>query len=154
MCWLAGFWILFSVRFLQLTLIWETDIVIFGTQNLAFGMPGDSTLAPWKTMGRSRDTWEHKKADVGVQAWIFIDFGRIAESLVPPSCVGKGSSCLLVGGDRSPASIRTPLATGLANVSYEALHFHARCGATTFQGCRSASIRTPSRDDEALLGGL
>jgi hypothetical protein len=71
--------IIFS-SFLQLTLIWETDIVFFGAQNLAFGMPGASTLAPWKTMGRSRDTWEHKKGDVGVQAWIFIDFGQISES--------------------------------------------------------------------------
>ena len=59
-------------------MILETDMVTFGAQNLSFGMPGASTLAPWGTMGRSRGTWEHKKGDLGVQAWIFIDFEWIS----------------------------------------------------------------------------
>ena len=50
-------------------------MVIFGPPNLSFGRPGASTFAPWATMGRSRGPWEHKKGDLGVQAWIFIDFG-------------------------------------------------------------------------------
>ena len=53
-------------------------MVTFGTQNLSFGMPGASTLALWGTMGRSRGTWEQKKGDLGVQAWIFIDFEWIS----------------------------------------------------------------------------
>ena len=64
--------------FVQIGVILETDTVTFGTQNLSFGRRGASTLAPWGTMGRSRDTWEHKKGDLGVQAWIFIDFGTIS----------------------------------------------------------------------------
>ena len=80
-CWLAGLgvwflvivisllncvlarWFLdvsFQVTFLQIAMILETDTVTFG--------------APLGTMGRSRGTWEHKKGDLGVQAWIFIDF--------------------------------------------------------------------------------
>ena len=31
--------------------------------------------APWGTIERSRDTLEHKKGDVGIQAWISADFG-------------------------------------------------------------------------------
>ena len=68
----------FQIIFFQITLILETDIGTFGAQNQSFGMPGASTLAPWGTMGRSRGTWEHKKGDLGVQAWIFIDFGLIS----------------------------------------------------------------------------
>ena len=68
----------FQIIFFQITLIWETDIVIFGIQNQSFGMPGASTLAPWGTMGRSRGTWGLKKEDLGVQAWIFNDFGLIS----------------------------------------------------------------------------
>ena len=31
-------------------------------------------LSPdWETMGQSRGTWEHKKRDLGFQAWISID---------------------------------------------------------------------------------
>ena len=40
-----------------------------------------STLAPWWTRGRSRGTWEQKKGDLGIQAWIFIDFGWISGPL-------------------------------------------------------------------------
>ena len=29
-------------------------------------------------MGRSRATWEHKKGDLGIQAWIFMGFGRVS----------------------------------------------------------------------------
>ena len=39
-----------------------------------------STLAPWGTTGRSRGTWEQKKGDLGIQAWILIDFGWISGS--------------------------------------------------------------------------
>ena len=31
---------------------------------------GCSSLAPWGTMGRSRGTWEQKKGDLGIQAWM------------------------------------------------------------------------------------
>ena len=68
----------FQIIFFQITLILETDIVTFGVQNQSFGMPGASTLAPWGTMGRSRGTWGLKKGDLGVQAWIFIDFELIS----------------------------------------------------------------------------
>ena len=37
-----------------------------------------STLAPWGTMGRSRDSWEDTKGHLGVQTWIFIDFWWIS----------------------------------------------------------------------------
>ena len=70
----------FKIIFFQITLILVTDIVIFGAQNQSFGMPGASTLAPWGTMGRSRGTWGLKKGDLGVQAWIFIDFELISGS--------------------------------------------------------------------------
>jgi len=40
-----------------------------------------STLAPWGTRGRSRGTWEQKKGYLGIQAWIFIDFGWISGPL-------------------------------------------------------------------------
>ena len=59
-------------------IVLETDTVIFGPQNLSFGRPGACTLAPWGTMARSRGAWEHKNKDLGVQAWIFIDFGWIS----------------------------------------------------------------------------
>ena len=42
---------------------------------MSFGMPVASTLAPWGTIVRSRGTWEHEKGNLGVQAWIFVDFG-------------------------------------------------------------------------------
>ena len=66
----SGCW--FPDHFFEITLILETDIVIFGAQNQSFGMPGASTLASWGAMGRSRGTWGLKKGDLGVQAWIFI----------------------------------------------------------------------------------
>ena len=64
----SGCW--FPDHIFQITLILETDIVIFGAQNQSFGMPAASTLAPCGTMGRSRGTWGLKKGDVGVQAWM------------------------------------------------------------------------------------
>ena len=63
--------------YLHIIVILERDTVSFGAQDLSFGRPGASTLAPWGTMGRSRGTWEHKKGHFGVHAWIFIDFGWI-----------------------------------------------------------------------------
>ena len=69
----------FHIILLRIIVIMERDTVIFGAQNLSFGRPGASTFAPWGNMGRSRGTWEHKKGDLGVQAWIWIsiDFGLI-----------------------------------------------------------------------------
>ena len=58
---------------LQLTVISGADVVSFGAQNVSCGMPVAPTLAPWGTIERSRDTWEHKKGDLGVQAWISVD---------------------------------------------------------------------------------
>ena len=72
----SGCW--FPDHIFQITLILETDIVTFGAQNQSFGMLCASTLAPWGTMGRSRGTWGLKKGDLGVQAWIFIDFCLIS----------------------------------------------------------------------------
>ena len=37
-------------------------------------MPVACTLVPWRTIGRSRGTWEHKKRDPGIQARVLIDF--------------------------------------------------------------------------------
>ena len=56
----------FQFTFLHIKDILETVTVTFGTQNLLFGRPGASTLAPWESMGRSMDTQEHKKGDLGV----------------------------------------------------------------------------------------
>ena len=83
--------------FLQITVILETETVSFGAQNLSFGRPGASTLAPWGTMGRSRDTWEHKKGDIGVQAWIFIDFGSSGSFLGILDKIRCLCSCLFPG---------------------------------------------------------
>ena len=68
----------FQFVFLQINVILETDTIIFGTQNLPFGRPGASTLAPWGIMERSRGTWGLKKGNLGAQAWLFIDFGLIS----------------------------------------------------------------------------
>ena len=53
----------------------SSDVVSFGAQNIPFGMPVASTLAPWGTIERSRGTSKHKKGDLEVQAWISVDFG-------------------------------------------------------------------------------
>ena len=67
----------FHITFLRIIVIMERDTVIFGAQNLSFGRPGASTLAPWGTMGRSRGTWEYTTGHLGVQAWNLIDLGLI-----------------------------------------------------------------------------
>ena len=59
--------------FFQFTVIWGADLVSFGAQNVSFGMPFASTLAPCGIIERSRGTWEHKKGDFAVQAWITVD---------------------------------------------------------------------------------
>ena len=46
------------------------------------GMPGASTLAPRRTLERSRSTWEHEKEYLWAQAWIFIDSGRILDRIL------------------------------------------------------------------------
>ena len=61
-------------RVLQSTVIFGTDVVSFGTRNVSFGRLVEFNLAPLGTIERSR-TWEHKKGDLGVQAWISIDLG-------------------------------------------------------------------------------
>ena len=65
-------------RILQVTVISGASGVRFGAQNVVFGMLGSTTLAPWGTIERSRGTEEHKKGDVGIQAWISIEFGWIS----------------------------------------------------------------------------
>ena len=60
---------------LQLTVILSADVVSFGAQNVSSGMLVASTLAPWGTIERSRGTWEHKKGDLGIKAWISVDSG-------------------------------------------------------------------------------
>ena len=52
-------------RVLQLTVIWGADIVSLVPQNVSFGMPVASTLAPWGIIERCRGTWEHKNRDWG-----------------------------------------------------------------------------------------
>ena len=56
------------------------DSGIFGTQNLSFGRPGASILAPWihfGTLGHHGGPWEQQEGHVGVWNRIFIDFGTI-----------------------------------------------------------------------------
>ena len=62
-------------RVLQFTLLFSADVVSFGTWNVSFGMLVASTLASWGAIERSRGTLEHKKGDLGVLAWISVDFG-------------------------------------------------------------------------------
>ena len=61
----------------HLRVISGADGVSIGTQNVSFGMPVAPTLAPWGTIERSRGLLEHKNGDVGMQAWISVDCGRI-----------------------------------------------------------------------------
>ena len=61
-------------RVLQFALIWGAAVVSFVAQNVPFGMPDASTFAPCGIIERSRGTWEHKKGDFAVQAWISVDF--------------------------------------------------------------------------------
>ena len=63
---------------LQVTVISRADGVSFGSQIASVGMPVAPTLAPWGTIGLFRGTLEHKKGDVGIQAWISVDFGWIS----------------------------------------------------------------------------
>ena len=64
-------------RILQLSVIWGADVVRFSAQNVSFGIFVASTLTPWETIERSGGTSEHKKGDLGVQAWISIHFGIV-----------------------------------------------------------------------------
>jgi hypothetical protein len=61
----------------QLLTFRETDIVIFGAKPVIW-QACCLTLASWGSLGRSRGTLEHKKGDLGVQAWVFIDFRSIS----------------------------------------------------------------------------
>ena len=63
-------------------MISDLCIVISGAQNLLFGMPIAATLAHMGTIENSRGIWEHKKGDLGVQAWIPIDFGWIPDRIL------------------------------------------------------------------------
>ena len=64
-------------RVLQLTVISGADAVSFVAEIVLFGMPLAPTLVPWGTIARSWGTWEHKKGDDGIQAWVSVDFGFI-----------------------------------------------------------------------------
>ena len=50
----------------------------FWFPSLSFGKPGASTLAPWGTMGAIQGDLGIHEGHLGVQAWIFIDFGWIS----------------------------------------------------------------------------
>ena len=63
---------------LQLAMIPGEDGVSLGTQKVTFGMLDAPTLAFLGTIERSWDVVEHKKGDVGIQAWISVDFRRIS----------------------------------------------------------------------------
>ena len=49
-----------------------------GWCHVSFGMPVAPTLAPWGTIERCRGTLVHKMGDVGIQAWISVDFGWVS----------------------------------------------------------------------------
>ena len=53
---------------LQFIVLLVADVGSLGVQNVSFGMPVASTLAPLGSMDRSRGVWEQKKGDLGVQA--------------------------------------------------------------------------------------
>ena len=53
-----------------MTVISGAGVVCFDAQELSFGMLAASALAPEGAIDRSRGTWEPKKGDLGVQAWI------------------------------------------------------------------------------------
>ena len=61
-------------RLLQFTVIWSGDVVSFGTQNVSFGILVASLLVPLGTIERFNVTSEHKKGDLGMQAWISVGF--------------------------------------------------------------------------------
>ena len=69
-CWFAGRFSALLLVFIPIVVYLEKDTVTFGAQNLSFGRPGASSLAPWGTMGRSRGTWEDTKGHLGVQTWM------------------------------------------------------------------------------------
>ena len=52
----------------------------FWFPSLSFGKPDASTLAPWGTMGAIQGDLGIHEGHLGVQAWIFIDFGWMTES--------------------------------------------------------------------------
>ena len=65
------------LRVFQLTVISGADAVSFVAEIVLFGMPLAPTLVAWGTIARSWGTWEHKKVDDGIQAWVSVDFGSI-----------------------------------------------------------------------------
>ena len=60
------------------TVISGADGVSLSAQIVSFDMPVAPTSAPLGTIGRFSGTWEHKKGDSGIQAWISVDFGSIS----------------------------------------------------------------------------
>ena len=54
------------------------DVVSFGAPTLQFGMIVASTLVSVGSIERPRGIAEHKKGDLGVQAWISVDFTWIS----------------------------------------------------------------------------
>ena len=65
--------LVFRSLFTKMAVTWGGIIILW--PDLSFGMPVASTLAAWTSMERSRGTWLHKKGDLGIQAWIWFDFG-------------------------------------------------------------------------------
>ena len=51
---------------------------VVGAQSVSFVMLVAPTLPPCGIIERSWGTWDRKKGDLGVQAWISVDFGWIA----------------------------------------------------------------------------
>ena len=64
---------------LQFIVAVGANVLSFGVQTFFFCILVASTLAPLGTIERFRETLEHKKGDLGVQAWISVDFGWILE---------------------------------------------------------------------------
>ena len=64
-------------RALHLSVLSGAGGVSCGAQNMSLSMSAAPSLAPW-AIGRFRDTMEHKKGNVGIQAWISVDVGWIS----------------------------------------------------------------------------
>ena len=84
-------------RALQFTVIWGADVVSFGAQTMSFGM-----LA----IERNKETSDHTRGGLGVQAWMFVDFERILGPHVASCFVTFGTNkVFLVIGVSESASV-------------------------------------------------
>ena len=57
---------------------WGADVVKFGAQNVSFGMLVEPNLAPWGPSSDPGGLGSRRKATLGFQACISIDFGGIS----------------------------------------------------------------------------